>query len=182
MPAIAGGLLVVLSVIGSVLALRHRNNFAEVGVERPLLVLLAMALILIFPPAIDNFGYYTTAIVWVPAFIWAAGARSWTHYLIAIVTVLTCRLQMYKPRILSGLHQPRQLQLYICSCWCDANQQVAHLASASLPQPHLSFGLPWRAALAQNPRPPCVPTCPPFRNFFPSPSRWASEHPVKTEL
>lgn len=87
-PAIAGGLLVVLSVIGSVLALRHRNNLAEVEVERPLHVLLAMALILIFPPAIDNFGYYTTAIVWVPAFIWAAGARSWTHYLIAIVTVL----------------------------------------------------------------------------------------------
>lgn len=87
-PAVAGGLLVVLSVIGTVLALRHRSSLAEVEFKRPLHVLLAMALILIFPPAIDNFGYYTTAIVWVPAFIWAAGARSWTHYLIAIVTVL----------------------------------------------------------------------------------------------
>lgn len=87
-PAIAGGLLVVLSAIGTVLALRSPSNLVEVEVDRPLRVLLAMALILIFPPAIDSFGYYTTAIVWVPAFIWAAGARSWTHYLIAIVTVL----------------------------------------------------------------------------------------------
>lgn len=87
-PAVSGGLLVVLSVIGTVIAFRNRGRATEVEVARPLQVLLAMALILIFPPAIDNFGYYTTAIVWVPAFIWAAGARSWTSYLVALVTVL----------------------------------------------------------------------------------------------
>jgi hypothetical protein len=87
-PAIAGGLLVLLSVIGTVLALKSRSSLAEVEVERPLHVLLAMALILIFPPAVDSFGYYSTTSVWLPAFIWAAGARAWTHYLITMVMVL----------------------------------------------------------------------------------------------
>lgn len=87
-PAVSGGLLVVLSVVGMVISFRNRGHAPEVEVARPLQVLLAMALILIFPPAIDKFGYYTTAIVWVPAFIWVAGARSWTSYFITLVMVL----------------------------------------------------------------------------------------------
>ncbi|MBV0893242.1 tripartite tricarboxylate transporter TctB family protein [Paracoccus sp. Z118] len=87
-PAIAGGLLVVLSGIGAVQAIRNRGCASDMEVARPFQVFLAMALVLTFPPAIDFFGYYTTAIVWVPAFIWAAGARNWASYLVALVLVL----------------------------------------------------------------------------------------------
>lgn len=89
-PAFAGGLLLLLSAAGIVQALRNRGT-AEIETEivRPFHVLLAMALVLIFPPAIDRFGYYATAILWVPAFAWTAGARRWSSYLIVLIVVLS---------------------------------------------------------------------------------------------
>lgn len=87
-PSIAGGLLVILCAIAAVQAVRNRGLAPEVEIVRPLQVLLAMALVLIFPPAIDRFGYYVTAVVWVPAFVWVAGARNWTAYLVVVVGVL----------------------------------------------------------------------------------------------
>lgn len=87
-PAIAGALLVVLSVVGATQAILSRGRGAGVEIVRPLQVFLAMGLVLIFPPAIDRFGYYLTAVLWVPAFVWTAGARNWTAYLIVLATVL----------------------------------------------------------------------------------------------
>lgn len=87
-PAVTGTLLVVLSVVGAVQAIRARGEGPDVEIVRPFQVFLAMGLVLIFPPAIDRFGYYLTAILWVPAFVWAAGARNWTAYLIVLASVL----------------------------------------------------------------------------------------------
>ena len=87
-PAFAGGLLLLLSAAGIVQALRNRR-MGETEIFRPFHVLLAMALVLIFPPAIDQFGYYATASLWVPAFAWTAGARHWSAYLVVLVVVLS---------------------------------------------------------------------------------------------
>lgn len=87
-PMIAGGLLVALCAAGAAQSLRTRRSSQEVEVARPLQVLLAMTLILVFPPAIDRFGYYITAALWIPAMAWVAGARAWTTCLLVTGAVL----------------------------------------------------------------------------------------------
>jgi hypothetical protein len=87
-PMIAGGLLVILSVWGLAGAIVRRRDSSEFVVDRPFQVLFAMVLVLIFPPAMDLFGYYLTALFWVPAFAWIAGARSWITCLLVGSAVL----------------------------------------------------------------------------------------------
>src|SRR5690606_18301315 len=87
-PMIAGGLLIVLTVWGAVQSLMRIAAPSELVTERPFHVLFSMVLVLIFPPAIDVFGYYLTAALWVPAFAWLSGARSWITCLLVGAGVL----------------------------------------------------------------------------------------------
>ncbi|WP_299654066.1 tripartite tricarboxylate transporter TctB family protein [uncultured Jannaschia sp.] len=87
-PMIAGGLLVLLCAIGAVQAVRTGGTAPEVEVERPFPVLIAMVMVVLFPIAMDALGYYATAAIWVPAFAWIAGSRSWVAVLLVPVGVL----------------------------------------------------------------------------------------------
>jgi len=71
-----------------VLTIARRGDPSELVIDRPFQVLSAMVLVLIFPIAMDTFGYYLTALFWVPAFAWFAGARSWMTCLLVGAVVL----------------------------------------------------------------------------------------------
>lgn len=74
-PLIAGGLLIVLSAIQIVLTVAGRGARGTVAFQRPLWLGIGMVLVLAFPFAVEAFGYYIVALIWVPVFGWVAGIR-----------------------------------------------------------------------------------------------------------
>lgn len=47
-----------------------------------------MVMVLLFPTAMQQFGYYLTAVLWVPAFAWVAGMRDWLGFVIITAVIL----------------------------------------------------------------------------------------------
>jgi hypothetical protein len=75
-PLFTSAILVLLCLIQALLSFRSRRRSVAVEFERPLQVAIAMILIVLFPTAIERFGYYLTTALWLPAFGWIAGLRS----------------------------------------------------------------------------------------------------------
>lgn len=103
-PTIAGALLTTLCVAQAVISIRNRKTEAAVPVSRPLALPFAMALMLAFPFAMDSFGYYLTAVIWVPAFAWIAGMREIVTML--IVTAIVLALARFVFQMLLGTPLP----------------------------------------------------------------------------
>ncbi|MCL1628971.1 tripartite tricarboxylate transporter TctB family protein [Roseibaca sp. V10] len=72
-PMIVGVILVALCLVQIGLSLRNFRNAGTISFHRPLAVPIGMGLMLLFPFAMDSFGYFQTAALWVPAFAWVAG-------------------------------------------------------------------------------------------------------------
>lgn len=87
-PIIAGGALALLSLLQLGLSVAARGQVPAVEVQRPLWLVIGMAMMLAFPPAVERLGYYPVAVVWVPAFGWIAGIRSPVGLIAATLIVL----------------------------------------------------------------------------------------------
>lgn len=87
-PAITGGCLAVLALVQAGLSFARRRNLEPVGVQRPLWLMLAMVMVVLFPSAIERLGYYPVAVIWVPVFGWIAGIRNPLGLAAATVIVL----------------------------------------------------------------------------------------------
>lgn len=87
-PIIAGGALALLSLLQLGLSVAGRGTLPMVEVQRPLWLVIGMAMMLVFPPAVERLGYYQVAVVWVPAFGWIAGIRSPLGLIAATLIVL----------------------------------------------------------------------------------------------
>lgn len=87
-PLIAGGLLVLLSGIQIVLTLAGKGSPGSVVFQRPLWLAIGMVLVMAFPFAVDAFGYYIVALIWVPVFGWVAGVRHLLSLLATTAIVL----------------------------------------------------------------------------------------------
>lgn len=74
-PMALGLLLIGLCLWQIILSWSTRRRGLVSVIERPLVVATGVVLILIFPTAMDQFGYYLTCAIWVPAFAWIAGIR-----------------------------------------------------------------------------------------------------------
>ncbi len=87
-PKYIGGLLVVLCIAQAAGSFLGREKGGNVVAGRPLMVGIAMALVLLFPTAMDRFGYYLSAAIWVPAFAWVAGMREIGTFAVITAAVL----------------------------------------------------------------------------------------------
>jgi hypothetical protein len=87
-PAIIGWLLVALCVMQAAASYAGRRDTAPAVTARPAMVGLGMAMVLLFPSAMEAFGYYVTAAIWVPAFAWIAGMRSWLGFVLITAIIL----------------------------------------------------------------------------------------------
>ena len=103
-PMIAGALLTTLCIAQAVVSIRDRNTDTAVPFSRPLALPFAMALMLAFPFAMDSFGYYLTAVIWVPAFAWVAGMREIVT--MAIITAIVLALARFVFQMLLGTPLP----------------------------------------------------------------------------
>ncbi|MBI1219934.1 MAG: hypothetical protein GC186_15440 [Rhodobacteraceae bacterium] len=87
-PAITGGCLMALSALQIGLAVLRRARLPVVEFQRPLWLVLGMVLIILFPSAVDEFGYFPVAVIWVPVFGWVVGIRSPVGLVVATAIVL----------------------------------------------------------------------------------------------
>lgn len=87
-PMIASALLMVFCALRIVLSLRRVKSAGTTKFDRPLAVSTGMALMLSFPFSMDNFGYFQTAAVWVPAFAWIAGVSEIPTIITLTIVVL----------------------------------------------------------------------------------------------
>jgi len=87
-PKYIGGLLIVLCVAQAVGSFIGRVRGGSIATGRPLMVGIAIALVLLFPTAMDRFGYYLSAAIWVPAFAWVAGMREIGTFVVITGVVL----------------------------------------------------------------------------------------------
>ena len=87
-PALVGWLLVGLSVAQALASFSHRRDGGSIATTRPGFVALGMAMVLLFPTAMQHFGYYVTAALWVPAFAWIAGMRQWLGFVVITAVIL----------------------------------------------------------------------------------------------
>lgn len=103
-PMIAGALLTTLCLAQAVVSIQNRRTDAAVPVSRPLALPFAIALMLAFPFAMDSFGYYLTAVIWVPAFAWVAGMRE--IMTMVIITAVVLALARFVFQMLLGTPLP----------------------------------------------------------------------------
>ncbi|MEN3145649.1 tripartite tricarboxylate transporter TctB family protein [Ochrobactrum sp. WV_118_8] len=87
-PMIAGSLLMLLSAIQIGLTLVGRGTPGKVVFQRPVWLALGMVLIVAFPFAVEAFGYYIVALIWVPVFGVVAGIRKPLPLVITTAVVL----------------------------------------------------------------------------------------------
>lgn len=87
-PKIIGMLLIVLCLLQAAGSVIGRERGGSVTTGRPLMVGIAIVLVLLFPAAMDRFGYYLSAAIWVPAFAWIAGMREIGAFVVITATVL----------------------------------------------------------------------------------------------
>ncbi|RJE84448.1 tripartite tricarboxylate transporter TctB family protein [Paracoccus onubensis] len=87
-PIIVGGALALFSLLQLGLSISARGQWAAVEVQRPLWLVISMAMILAFPAAVERLGYYPVAVIWVPVFGWIAGIRSPVGLIAATLIVL----------------------------------------------------------------------------------------------
>ena len=87
-PGLVGWLLVGLSLAQAAASYAQRRNGGSIGTARPGFVALGMVMVLLFPTAMQQFGYYLTAALWVPAFAWIAGMRNWLGFVIITAVIL----------------------------------------------------------------------------------------------
>lgn len=74
-PLISGSLLILLSAIQIGLTVAGKGRPGIVTFQRPVWLGVGMVLIVAFPFAVETFGYYIVAVIWVPVFGWVAGIR-----------------------------------------------------------------------------------------------------------
>lgn len=103
-PMIAGALLTTLCIAQAAISIRNRKLDGSVPLNRPLAMPFAMGLMLGFPFAMDSFGYYLTAAIWVPAFAWVAGMREIVT--MAITTSIVLALARFVFQMLLGTPLP----------------------------------------------------------------------------
>lgn len=99
-PIVVGGLLVALCLGLVVWSLIQRHRTVNVVITRPVMVVIAMLLVLLFPTAMARFGYFPTALIWVPAFAWIAGLREVAS--IALITAVVLGLAYFLFQSLLG--------------------------------------------------------------------------------
>lgn len=87
-PMIAGGLLILLSAIQIGLTVTGRGARGDLTVQRPVWLAIGMVLIVAFPFAVETFGYYPVAAIWVPVFGVVAGIRRPLSLVITTAVVL----------------------------------------------------------------------------------------------
>ena len=75
-PFLAGSLLILVSLAQVYVSIRSPASDTAVVFVRPLAVVLAAVMILLFPPAIDRLGYFPVAAIWTPVFAILSGLRS----------------------------------------------------------------------------------------------------------
>lgn len=74
-PLISGSLLILLSAIQIGLTVAGKGTRGTMTFQRPVWLGIGMVLIVAFPFAVQAFGYYVVAVIWVPIFGWVAGIR-----------------------------------------------------------------------------------------------------------
>lgn len=87
-PKYTGLLLIALCLAQALASFLGRARGGGLAVERPLMVGIAVALVLLFPAAMERIGYYLTAAIWVPAFAWVAGMREIGAFVVITVSIL----------------------------------------------------------------------------------------------
>jgi len=87
-PKVLGMLLMLLCAAQIVLSVLTRRAGRTISVDRPLMVGIGIVLVLLFPVAMDRFGYYVTAVLWIPAFAWTAGMREPLTFLVITAVLL----------------------------------------------------------------------------------------------
>jgi len=87
-PMITGSLLILLSVIQIGLTVAGKGARGDVVFQRPVWLGIGMVLIVAFPFAVEAFGYYIVAVIWVPIFGVVAGIRRLLSLVITTAVVL----------------------------------------------------------------------------------------------
>lgn len=87
-PMIAGSLLILLSAIQIGLVLAGKGTRGDVVFQRPVWLGIGMVLIVAFPFAVEAFGYYIVALIWVPIFGVVAGIRRPLSLIVTTAVVL----------------------------------------------------------------------------------------------
>lgn len=87
-PKVMGILLILFCTAQIILSASSRRGGKRTSVDRPLMVAMGTVLILLFPVAMDRFGYYLTAALWVPAFAWIAGMREAVTFVVITAVLL----------------------------------------------------------------------------------------------
>ncbi|NEX48615.1 tripartite tricarboxylate transporter TctB family protein [Pseudotabrizicola algicola] len=87
-PMITGSLLILLSAIQIGLTVSSRGARGDVVFQRPVWLGIGMVLIVAFPFAVEAFGYYIVAVIWVPIFGVVAGIRRPLSLVVTTAVVL----------------------------------------------------------------------------------------------
>ena len=87
-PLYIGLVLIGLCLLQIVLSLMARRRSGSVVAGRPVMVGIAIAMVLLFPSAMAQFGYFLAAAIWVPVFAWVAGMRELGGFVVITLAIL----------------------------------------------------------------------------------------------